>query len=329
MMERTRSRMQGTMAAIGLLVLIFDSSLALEGARSGMELCLKTVIPSLFPFFVLSMILTRSLSEYNTRPVQVLASVFGIPKAAASLVIPAVLGGYPVGAKCAGDLFLGNQISRKEAERLLAFCSNAGPSFLFGMVSGFFPDRKMVWALWFIHILSAILTAAVFSVNKEEKHLAKKWNQAENTAILYSAAKSMGMVCCWVILFRIIITFLDRWFLWLLPPWVRVLIIGILELTNGCCELLLIPDVALRFLVCSCLLSFGGVCVFFQTASVINGIYIGYYVKGKLLQTVFSFLLSFAVAMKCGPILLGLLPVLIMILRKKKNRYSNPGTIPV
>ena len=53
-MERKKTGLQGAMAGVGLLILILDSSLALEGARTGMDLCIRTVIPSLFPFFVLS-----------------------------------------------------------------------------------------------------------------------------------------------------------------------------------------------------------------------------------------------------------------------------------
>ena len=41
-------------AAAGILVLILDSRTALAGAAQGLSLCLKTVIPSLFPFIFLS-----------------------------------------------------------------------------------------------------------------------------------------------------------------------------------------------------------------------------------------------------------------------------------
>ena len=40
--------------SLGMLALILDGRTAIEGARQGIGLCLRTVIPSLFPFFVLS-----------------------------------------------------------------------------------------------------------------------------------------------------------------------------------------------------------------------------------------------------------------------------------
>jgi hypothetical protein len=39
-------------------MLILDGSTALAGAREGVQMCLYTVIPALFPFFVLSDLLS-------------------------------------------------------------------------------------------------------------------------------------------------------------------------------------------------------------------------------------------------------------------------------
>lgn len=328
-MERKQNFLQCAMAATGLLVLIFDSRLALEGTRSGVELCVKTVIPSLFPFFVLSMLLTNSLSGEISHPVRILAGLFGIPEQQASLLIPAALGGYPVGAQCIGNLYHQKRVSRKEAERLLMFCSNAGPSFLFGMVSGFFPEKKMIWLLWGIHLISAAFTAAVIPPTGTDLSFSQTEKKPDNTNLISAAAKAMCVVCCWVVLFRTIISFLDAWFLWMLPEWVQVLIIGILELSNGCCNLLLIQNVQLRFVLCSCMLAFGGICVLLQTASVTRELSLGKHIKGKLMQTAFSFLLSMAVVSEQRLIFLLCVPILLLILRKTENRYSNHQILPV
>ncbi len=328
-MERKKTGLQGAMAGAGLLILIFDSSLALEGARTGMDLCIRTVIPSLFPFFVLSAILTNSLKNYGASKLQVVSGFLGIPPSAASVLIPSFLGGYPVGAKCVGDLYQKHQISKTDAERLLSFCSNAGPSFLFGMVSGFFPERKCIWLLWFIHVLSALLTAIAIPPKAQSGCSLLPEKKPREEAIIWSAAKAMGMVCCWVVLFRMVITFLNAWLFWLFPVWIKVLLVGLLELTNGCCELLLISDVNLRFVVCSCMLSFGGICVLFQTSAVTNGLSLGYYVKGKFLQAAFSLLISSWIVFKQDLLLLTVIPVLVILLRKSQKRYRNPNALPV
>lgn len=328
-MERKYHRLQGLIAVTGFLVLIFDSNLALEGARAGVELCIKMVIPSLFPFFILSSVLTNALQESIPKLLELLNAVLSIPKAASSVIVPAVLGGYPVGAKSIGDLYQRKQITKRDAERLLTFCSNAGPSFLFGMVSGFFSEEKMVWLLWLIQISSVLLTATVFSAGKTDTSEREPGRKAENTSTILSAARAMGVVCCWVILFRMIITFSKDWFLWLLPAWTQVILMGFLELTNGCCELMMISDIGLRFVLCSCMLSFGGVCVFLQTIYVINGLNSWCYLKGKLVQTAFSFVLSLAFVSGYGWMTVILLPILVVILRKMQNRYGNLRILPV
>ena len=325
-MERKKTALQGAMAGIGLLVLIFDSELAVEGARNGIHLCMMTVIPSLFPFFVLSMLLTNSLSSCRSPKWQVLAKGLGIPPAAAPVLIPSILGGYPVGAKCAGDLYRNHQLSKEEAERLLAFCSNAGPSFLFGMVSGFFSEQRTIWLLWFIHLFSAVLTALVIPPVQQQPDSTVMEKRKDQQAVIGSAAKAMGLVCCWVILFRMVITFLNDWLLWLAPDWGKVLLTGFLELTNGCCELQLISDETIRFILCSCMLAFGGLCVLLQTAGVTRGLSLSWYLRGKALQTAFSLLLSSTVVLEQG---LLLLPIFLILLLKIQKRYGNPRAIPV
>ena len=110
----------------------------------------------------------------------------------------------------------------------------------------------------------------------------------------------MARVCGWVILFRLLIGFLERWTIGI-PDVLSVLISGMLELTNGCMMLKNVGSVGLRFYICSLLLAFGGLCVTMQTVSVAGDLGIGHYLRGKLLQTMFSGLLSLAVVMLFFP----------------------------
>ena len=319
----------GIFAGLGMLVLIFDSSLALEGAQNGINLCIRTVIPSLFPFILLSMLLTREITGTNRwlRPV---TECLGIPYSAQTLLIPAFLGGYPVGAKCIYDLYRGEQLQQNQAERLLCFCSNAGPAFLFGMLSGFFPEKKTLWLLWLIHILSAVLTGFLFSAAETAANAPVRTSEKSGKQdVLLAVLKSMGLICGWVILFRILVTFLQQWFLWLLPQWLMVLFTGILELTNGCCELMQISDIGVRFVICSCMLAFGGICVLLQTASVTKGLSLRYYVLGKGMQTIFSLLLSCAVIWKHGWLLTSSIPLLCFFIRKNQKSSGNTAIVPV
>lgn len=318
----------GLGASIGMLILILDGKTALEGARQGIELCLRTVIPSLFPFFLLSILLTSSFIGMQLSPLQPLSRLFSIPTGAESILISAFLGGYPVGAQSISEAYHAGHLGKRDAERMLSFCNNAGPAFLFGMVAAMFPRKWMAWALWGIHIYSALLVSKLLPGSGNRVQM--EGNRAVSlSAAMVSAVKIMSQVCGWVVLFRVIIAFLSRWVLWILPTAAQVAVTGMLELSNGCCALNAIENISLRFVVCSGILAFGGLCVTMQTVSVTKGLSLKYYFLGKGLQTLFSLLLSAAMIRKIWAVLpvLGLL--ILIIPRKMRKNSSNPLPVGV
>lgn len=315
---------------MGMMLLIFDSKTAVEGAKIGVDLCIKTVVPSLFPFFVLSMIITASAGINDSMMVKRLARMMKIPESAISVLVPAFLGGYPVGAKCVADLYRNRMLKKQEAEYLLSFCSNAGPSFLFGMVASYFPNKAMAWKLWMIHIASAILTSLFFRSGIQETCTSgQTLKEREISDYMLSAVKAISVVCGWVILFRIMITFLNRWLFWRLPSWVQVLLTGLLELSNGCCELIQLRNELVRFVICGIMLSFGGLCVLFQTLSVTKGLSLRNYIMGKTIQALLSGVFCVVAVSEYGLIYIVCFLFLILFFMNLKINCRNSKRIPV
>ena len=287
-MGHRRSNISIILCSILMVVLILDSKTALKGASEGIHLCIYTVIPALFPFILLSSQIMAAFSGRNWSFLRPMGKLFSLPKGFESILIPAFLGGYPVGAQCIAREYSAGRVSKETAHCLLAFCNNAGPSFLFGMVGQMFSKKWMIWALWGIQFLSAMLVSALFPCTDSGKLTAKEAGKP----IMAASVQVMGIICGWVLLFRVILAFLDRWFLWLLPVKFKVVLTGFLELTNGCCSLSRIHSEEIRFILCAGIVSFGGICVLMQTSSVIQGLSIRYYLLGKLLQTGISILLA-------------------------------------
>ena len=104
--------------------------------------------------------------------------------------------------------------------------------------------------------------------------------------------KAMTSVCAWVILFRIVITFFEKWFLWMLPKELGITLIGTMELSNACISLNSIANDGQRFIIATGILSFGGLCVYMQTSAVTKNIGSGLYIPGKLLQSAISITLA-------------------------------------
>ncbi len=325
---KRKNALTGASASLGMLILILDGKTALEGARIGMDLCIKTVIPSLFPFFVLSILLTSSLSGFSFRILKPIQKFCSLGTGTESILISGFLGGYPAGAQSVSAAYQTGRIEKQEAERMLAFCSNAGPSFLFGMVSSMFPGRWMAWSLWLTHIISALLVAK--SMPGESKSRTRKNSTTLSVSqALVSALRVMAIVCGWVILFRVLISFLQRWFFWLLPAEGQVILTGLLELSNGCCELCSVADIRLRYLICSGILAFGGVCVTMQTAAVTMGLSLRFYLIGKLLQAIYSIALSSLLCYGSWLAYFILAAFFLVVPWKRQKRGSFQGLIGV
>lgn len=280
-------------ASISMLILILDAKTAFSGASEGISLCLTTVIPSLFPFFVISILLTGLLPSFSSALLRPLGKVLHLPQNAESLSIIGFLGGYPVGAQCIRQAHCMGALSRNDAERMLAYCSNAGPAFIFGIGAAIFHEKWICWLLWLVHILSAFI---VGWLTPSESSPSKRKIELPPVSVTEAVSKSlsvMGVVCSWVILFRVILAFLEKWFLWMFPKNIALLLCGLLELANGCTQLVEVPSVTSRFFMFSVMLGFGGLCVTLQTHAILfnSGLSFRPYILGKTAQGAVSALL--------------------------------------
>lgn len=297
--------------ALAFLILILDSRSAAQAAAEGVQACIRTVIPCLFPFFLLAGYLTSALSGGKA-----VAGIFRCSGNCASILITGLLGGYPVGAKQASEGYHAGILTKEQADRLLWFCSQAGPSFLFGIAAAQAGGIRSGWVLWGIQILSTFSVARILPGESETDHKVKPANSGKIN-LMASALTAMASVCGWVIVFSVVISFAKRWFLWLLPESIQVLFCGLLELTNGCLLLGEISDASLRLLLAAVMLNFGGICVLMQTVSLTKGLNIRGYLKGKLLQTGFAVLYTLVITGH----LLWLIPIIFIIFLKNfKNR---------
>lgn len=126
-----------TLLAFGLtaVILLFPAD-CLSLALNGLNLWFGKMIPTLFPFMVLSGIIIRM--NLTGSFVRILKPVLGrLFKVNASCIYGMVVGflcGFPMGAHVAAQLYEQKQISAQEASFLLAFCNNIGPVYFLSFV---------------------------------------------------------------------------------------------------------------------------------------------------------------------------------------------------
>lgn len=311
-----------------MLLLILDAKTALSGAKEGINLCLQAVLPSIFPFLIISQLLTGRLSGRSIPLLRPIGKLCGIPEGAESIFLLGLLGGYPVGAQSVSDAWKQGSISQKDAHRLLGFCSNAGPAFLFGMFGPLFSSDYIPWILWLIHIISA-LTVGMVLPGKAHSFCSLPGHTPDTLPkALERSIRIISVICGWVIAFRVILAILNRWLLWFIPLEYQVLLTGLLELSNGCHSLRAISCEATRFIISSVIISAGGLCVGMQTVTVTADLGTGKYFPGKILQSLLSIVIALCLQpylfntplLRSPAIFLGITAGSLMLYYRSKHR---------
>ena len=278
-------------------------------AVNGLELCYNVIIPSLFPFFVLSsLVVELGLSRYLGRLFEgIMAPCFRVGGNCASALALGFVGGYPVGASTAISLYKNGQCSKTEAERLLAFCNNAGPAFILGMVgTSIFSNSKAGFLLYFAHISASLLVGMLFRFYKPQEGVTSARNtpsfQATSFPVAFTrsvtgAFQSTLNICAFVIFFTVTIHILFISGIMgtisaLLTPsgmsqtWVEQLLIGMLEMSSGVSSLTAPGNTASRLSMAAFILGWAGLSVHCQVLAFLGdcGLSMKTYFIGKLLH---------------------------------------------
>ena len=267
--------------------LLLRPQAAADGARTGLTLCAKTLIPALFPFMAASGLLLRlgAPQRLGARLEPLSRRLFGVGGAGSAVFILGISGGYPLGAVTAAELYRSGTIEKKEAERLLAFCDNSGPAFIVSAVgAAAFGSVRAGFFLYFIHALAAALTGALLRPRDGVKSenapaaAAMAFPQAFTESVR-AATGTMVTVCGFAVFFNVLVGLLDAdGGLFLLIGGIsshfgaelhftRALLYGLLELGTGAGALQGLAANAGNLALAAFLLGWGGLSVHAQAVA--------------------------------------------------------------
>lgn len=273
-----------------MVLLLWRSAVAAEAVRRGLTLCARSVIPALFPYFVVSgLFISLGFADGVGRRLEPLTRrLFGVDGAGASAFFLGLLGGYPVGGRTVGQLYRAGRLSKDEAERLLAFCNNAGPSFILGVVGvGCFGSLRTGIYLYLVHAFSAVLVGILFRKKAPVSGQKVRYSVAFEPIAAFvravgEAAEGMVRLCGFVVFFLVILALITD-----LTGLNHPVLLGLAELTTGVTALEGRPG---DLVWAAALLGWGGLSVHGQTAAVLSdtGLGLGRYFLGKILQAIFS-----------------------------------------
>lgn len=285
-----------------LLLILRNSEIAIEYINRGLLLCAKTVIPSLFPFMVLSELLVSGGIE-NALPKWVLSPLrrlFGLPDAGCCAVLLGMLCGFPVGAKCALLAFERGALTREEASRALTFSNNPSSAFLISAVGvSLWGNRRFGVALYATVLTVSVITGIVtnqlrkkgtgsFSVSLDSYCTVRPLRGAKLfTEAVRSSTGSILLVCAYVVFFsalmgtlNIVLAALD------LPTSVSTFLFCLFEISGGVSQASALGSPVLAAALCAFAAGWSGLSVHCQVLSVCDGKGFSFraYFLAKLLQ---------------------------------------------
>jgi len=295
---KKRGRTDLFLILCGILIWFLTDAVRIrDEAGEALVLCGKSVIPALFPFLVVSSLLVSLgfgewLSPYLGG---LMAPLFRLPGLASSALVLGLVGGYPIGAQTAADLYRQRLLTRQETERLLSFCNNSNPVFLISVlgVGVFGSVQTGVW-LWLIHVLSALLVGLLFRGHGKTADRRRPPPipcravslPAALVAAVRNSAVGMLSVCAFVTLFYVVAAPLEA-----LGGRLGPALVGMVELFS--LTPLLTPDFFGFVLAAGCA-GWGGLSVLCQTAAVLDGtdLTLRPCLLGKLIQGLLAALLA-------------------------------------
>lgn len=298
-----------TAAVLLLVTLILSAAEVKASCYEALIMCARLLIPSLFPFFVLSGFLSRlGLPGILGKLVSpVVSRIYGISPAGASALIMGFIGGYPAGAAYIADMEKEGFITAREGERLIAFCNNSGPAFIVGVMgTGIFGSVKTGLTLYTVHIASALLTGLLFRERTYPECIPPhRLDETDTVRAMVDSVKqavvSILNVSGFVTAFSVLLSLLDSYGLFALfrSAYAKAFLSGILELGSGAGALAGLDGSPITLALAAGMLSWGGLSVHFQTLAVLSESKIkgSLHLAGRLSSAITAFILMYLLSL--------------------------------
>lgn len=281
-----------TAIIISILCIFKMPDAVTDGVTEGLTICFNVILPSLFPFMVLSSYIVKSeaLSFLYKIFYPFTKFVLRQPLCTVSAIIMGLVGGFPVGAKMTFLLLEKGQITRNQAQRLCMFCVNGGPAFVITAVGvnmlGSAKAGVIIFASLCVSSLILGFATSFFDDKKDlEIHIE---NSAQSPLAALSASVTDGVqsilgICAWVVLFSGLTECLKAIGI---SDGAYSGVVSVLEVTKGCT--LIAGKMGIPALAAA--LGFGGFCVHCQIFSYIKatGLKYSHFFVGRVLCAALS-----------------------------------------
>ena len=289
------------------ILMVAFPSMALRSARKAIDLWMLDVLPALLPFFICAGFLQNlGVMRYLGR------GIFPFAMSA--------LSGYPMGASIIGNLRHSEDISLDEAKKMLSYCSTSGPAFMIGAVgAGMLGSGQIGMIIAVSHYIGALINGFIhggISLKPRSEIKTNDFDHKSNNGVLIQkplqdaftesiliSLKSVGIILAYIVMFMFItdIITVSGVLVGIEKPWAEALLKGLVEMTVGCEAAAGCIGISktVKCVVCTFMISWGGLSVIGQTMSMLSGtgITVGYVVAMKFTHGLFSAAAAFTIAL--------------------------------
>lgn len=311
------------LAMLGLCIRPEDT---IGAAKDGLMLCYNVILPTLFPFFVLSsMLVELGLVRYIGKLMEkIMRPLFNVSGSCAAAFALGFVGGYPTGARTAISIYDKKMCTRTEAERMLSFCNNSGPAFILGVIgAGIFSSGKAGVLLYIAHAAASVTVGIIFRFYKRNEKRTDEGGRIGFTSVGFAEAfttsakgalSSTLNICAFVVFFTVtikmlvvfgIIPVLSKGIGFLLSPIglgateAEQLITGFIEMSSGVWTLRnATAGLRQQLAMAAFMLGWAGISVHCQVLSFIgeSGLSTRTYIIGKMLQGIISAVYTYLIS---------------------------------
>ena len=278
-----------------IFLLLKFPSLSAEGVRKGLEICAGTMIPSLFPFLVISSFAVSSgiIGFSGRKTEKFFRKIFGLSPVAGMVVFFSLWSGFPVGCTMASGLLSQNKISSDEAKRIMLSSVNAGPAFVICAVGTMMLSSPKAGIIIYASLTSASLIITFLSrfilPDSGEKNKTVSESASFSEALVtsvYNASKSMFSICGWILFFSCFLAIASVNFS---NEKLSAFLNVIAEVSRGCT----VSAITGNPVILSAVIGWGGLCVHCQVLPFVkkSGLRLRYFFCGRILHSMLSSLI--------------------------------------
>lgn len=285
---------------IVLIEVLFNKTLVFDTISYSLNIWISSIIPSLFPFFVISDILINyNVTRYVPKGIKkIFTRAFNVSDNVITIFFLSLVSGFPSNARNARMMYEMGIINKEEASHALIFTHFSNPLFILGTVAVFFLHSESYGIIILVsHYLANIFLGVVsgrYNTISYKDNYTLLVNKSQNFPMIFiKAIKNaidtlltiFGTLTCFLVLSSIVINRLN------LNLYNSTLLKGILEVTMGLKSLatINIPDIY-KVIISSMFISFGGLSVHMQVLSFLIDTDISY--KPFFIARIFHFILA-------------------------------------